>query len=275
MTEPPEQALDRLTRLLGEREGGVLVAMSGGVDSCTLAWVADRAPGRALAVTVDAESSADREVEAARAFAREHELDHRVVEHSELDDEDYRRNAPDRCYHCRDGLVDRLQEVAEEAGLEHVAMGYLPDDEADHTPGRVAARQRGAWFPYVDAGIDKDQVRDLAEHAGLDLADRPSNACLSSRIPWGEEVTEAKLERIEAGERAVREIAGVEQVRVRHHGRLARVEVDPEERQRLLACADEVHEALREVGFTWVALDLAGYRTGALNEALQDRAREA
>lgn len=265
-----ETPLEALTEAFEQRDGGVLVAMSGGVDSCTLAWIADRADTRALAVTVDAESSADREVEAARAFAREHGLAHRVVEHRELDDPDYVANKPDRCYHCRDGLTDRLEALAEEEDLENLAMGYVPDDRHGHTPGRVAARQSGAWFPFVEVGVGKDQVRRLAERIGLDVAERPSNACLSSRIPYGEPVTEAKLEQIEAAEAAVRGIVGVEQVRVRHHGSVARVEVAPDERKALLDHADAVHEALREVGFTWVAMDLIGYRTGALNEALDD-----
>lgn len=262
--------LTRLRETLATREGGVLVAMSGGVDSCTLARVADRTIEDVLAVTVDAESSSDQELEAALAFADAHDLAHRVVEHSELTDPEYVKNAPDRCYHCRDGMTDTLAEVAEEEGLEHVALGYLPDDAMDHTPGRTAAEQSGAWFPFVEADIGKEDVRQIADELGLEVADRPSNACLSSRIPYGRKVTGEKLERVEAAERAVREETGVDQVRVRHHGDVARIEVAPEARQALLENAEPVHERLEELGFTWVSMDLLGYRTGALNEGLAD-----
>lgn len=262
---------ERLLELFRRRGGGVLVAMSGGVDSCTLAALAREALGdEVLAVTLDAESSARREVEDARAFAREHGIPHEVVDHSELADPDYRANRPDRCYHCRDGMTDRLDEVAAEAGLDHVAMGYTPEDRDRHTPGRRAAREAGAWFPYVQADVGEDEVRALAEAMGLEVADRPSNACLSSRIPYGSEVTEDKLDEVERAERAVREVAGVEQVRVRHHDDVARIEVPPGDRERLLAHAGPVSQRLEAIGFTFVAMDLLGYRTGAMNEALDD-----
>lgn len=267
-----DDARRRLHALLADRaDGGVLVAMSGGVDSCTLAAIAHEALGDdMLAVTLDAESNARRELEDAIAFAEEHGLPHTVVEHSELADPEYRENRPDRCYHCRDGMTDALDEVADREGIEHVAMGYLPDDQLDHTPGRRAARQAGAWFPYVEADVDKDQVRRIADAMGLEVADRPSNACLSSRIPYGTEVTEDKLDEVEQAERAVREAVGVEQVRVRHHGDVARVEVLPDQREALLENAEEVTGRLREVGFAFVAMDLLGYRTGALNEAVDE-----
>lgn len=273
MSQPvqADATIGRLRRLLDARVGeeGLLVAMSGGVDSCTLAWVAHDVLGDGmLAVTLDAESSADAEVDAAVRFAREHGIPHRVVEHSELSDPDYVENTPLRCYHCRDGMTDALAEIADDEGLEHVAMGYLPDDAMDHTPGRVAAAESGAWFPYVDAGLDKAAVRALAEEIGLDVADRPSNACLSSRIPYGSEVTREKLAQVEAAERIVREALGVEQVRVRHHGDVARIEVAPEHREAMLAEAETITAEIEALGFTWVAMDLLGYRTGAMNEVL-------
>jgi uncharacterized protein len=272
MTQAATEARGRLEAELEQRgSGGVLVAMSGGVDSCTLAALAHEVLGDAmLAVTVDAESNAQRELEDACRFAEEQGLPHRVVEHSELADPDYRENTPMRCYHCREGMVTKLTALAEREDLAHVAMGYVPDDRMDHTPGRRAAKDHGAWFPYVDADVAKDEVRQLAEAMGLPVADRPSNACLSSRVPYGSEVTGEKLEQIEAAERAVREATGIEQVRVRHHGEVARIEVPPRQRERLLDHDEAISEELATIGFTFVSVDLAGYRTGAMNEALDE-----
>lgn len=269
----PDETLEtrrRLTHRLQQRaSGGVLVAMSGGVDSCTLAAIAHQALGeRMLAVTLDAESNAARELEDALAFAEEQGIPHRVVEHSELADPAYRENTPARCYHCREGMMERLQVVADEESLEHVAMGYVPDDRLDHTPGRRAAREAGAWFPYVEADVDKDRVRAIADAMELPVADRPSNACLSSRVPYGSEVTAEKLSAVEQAEATVRDIAGVEQARVRHHDEVARIEVPPEQRERVLDHAEQITAELKEIGFTFVAVDLLGYRTGAMNEAL-------
>lgn len=268
--QAPSTALERLRAELASAEGGVLVAMSGGVDSCTLAAVAHDVLGdRMQAVTLDAESSASHETEAACSFAQAHAIPHRVVEHSELDDPDYVRNDPLRCYVCREGMTSRLEEIVEDEGLDCYAMGYLPDDRLDHTPGRVAARQAGAWFPYVEAGVSKDEVRAIADELGLEVADRPSNACLSSRIQYGQEVTREKLEQIETAEAIVRERAGVDQVRVRHHGEVARIEVPPDEREALLEVAGPVSAAIEALGFTWVSMDLRGYRTGSMNESIE------
>lgn len=273
MTMPETQpaGLDRLRNVLDQaRSEGILVAMSGGVDSCTLAAVAFQVLGEEamLAVTLDAESNAQRELEDARAFAAAEGIPHRVVDHTELADPAYRENTPMRCYHCRDGMTDRLEAVADEEDLGRIGMGYLPDDAMQHTPGRRAAREAEAWFPYVEAGVDKQAVRGIAEHLSLSVADRPSNACLSSRIPYGSEVTGRKLEQVERAEEAVRSVTGVEQVRVRHHGDVARVEVLPQQRRCLLDHAEEVTARLEDVGFTYVSMDLRGYRTGAMNEAL-------
>lgn len=264
-----QRVREEISTAKGER---VLVAMSGGVDSCTLAWLlADElGRGNVLAVTMDAESNAREELEAALGFASEHGVPHRVVEHSELDDPEYVANQPDRCYHCRDGLTDALEGIATEEGFDRVAMGYLEASEEGHAPGRVAAEQSGAWFPWAEASVDKQGVRRIAESLGLDVAERASNACLSSRIPYGSEVTGEKLRQVEEAERVVRKITGVDQVRVRHHGDVARIEVPPRERGRVLKEEGTVTRALKEIGFTWVSLDLAGYRRGSMNEAWKD-----
>ncbi len=253
----------------GER---VLVAMSGGVDSCTLAGVLVDELGRkaVLAVTLDAESSAREEVQSAERFAREEGIPHRVVEHSELEDPAYVANRPDRCFHCRDGLMDALGRIQREEGFDRVAMGYLSAGEEGHAPGRVAAEQSGAWFPWSQAGVDKRGVRRVAKALGYDVAGRASNACLSSRIPYGSRVTREKLEEVEEAERVVRDLVGVETVRVRHHGEVARIEVQPGQRGRVVERGEEVSRALKEVGFTWVSLDVAGYRRGSMNESWQE-----
>ncbi|MDX1612345.1 MAG: ATP-dependent sacrificial sulfur transferase LarE, partial [Candidatus Thermoplasmatota archaeon] len=250
-------------------EEGVLVAMSAGVDSCTLAYVAHRLLGEAArAVTLLAESTSQEEVDLARAFAQAHDLPHQVVEHSELADPDYVQNDGLRCYHCRKNMGTQLHETREALGLGHVVMGVVPDDYGEHRPGLQAAKEAGIRFPYVEAGITKQEVRELARSLGLEVANRPANACLSSRIAYGLEVTRERLDQVEAAERIVRELAGVGQVRVRHHDELARIEVWPQEREKVLAKAARIEEELCSLGFTYVTLDLLGYRSGSMNRLL-------
>ncbi len=265
----PADARSRLASLLTERRDGLLVAMSGGVDSCTLAYLAQEVLGdEMLAVTLDAESTARVEIDVARRFAETHGLQHRIVDHAELADPDYVKNDPLRCYHCRKTMGTQLQGVAEAEGLGTIAMGVVTDDYGEHRPGLRAAKEAGIWFPYVEAGISKRVVRDLADGLGLEVADRPSNACLSSRIAYGLEVTEERLRQVEDAEQAIRDLVGVRQVRVRHHGKVARIEVAPEVREEVLAEAESVTRALKDTGFSFVSLDLLGYRTGSMNAVL-------
>lgn len=265
------QARSRLEALLAERQDGLIVAMSGGVDSCTLAYLAQATLGdKALAVTLDAESTARVEIDTARRFAETHGLRHRLVDHSELSDPDYVKNDPLRCYHCRKTMGTELNALAEAEGFGTIAMGVVTDDYGEHRPGLRAAKEAGIWFPYVEAGISKATVRDLAAELGLEVADRPSNACLSSRIAYGLEVTEERLRQVEAAEQAVRDLTGADQVRVRHHGKIARIEVAPDRREDVLAKAEAITAALKEVGFSFVSMDLIGYRTGSMNAVLQE-----
>lgn len=251
-----------------ETKGTVLVALSGGVDSSTLAAVAHRALGDdAVAVTFRTETVPKRDLDDARAIAAGLGIDHRIVAYSELASPEYRTNDPDRCYHCRRMLADQLEAVQEDVGAAHAAAGILPGDLDDHSPGIAALREAGVWFPYVELGLTKDRVRRIAAELDLAVSDKPTDACLSSRIPYGEPVTEDKLQQVRDAERALRDL-GFSGLRVRHHGDLARIEVRPHDRDRLLDHAREVTRRLREAGFTWVSMDLVGYRTGAMNESL-------
>jgi uncharacterized protein len=253
------------------RAGSVLVAYSGGVDSAYLAWAAHRALGeRALAVTAQSPSYPRSHREMALRVAAHAGFAHRFVDTGEMERPDYRRNPTDRCYHCKTELFEVLEALRGELGFAAVAYGINLDDRGDFRPGHRAAAEHRVLSPLLDAGLTKAQIRALAREADLPCADLPASACLSSRIPYGMEVTPGKLEQIDRAEDALRAL-GFEQVRVRHHGDLARVEIAAAEMRRALdpAAAAAISKALHEQGFRWVALDLDGYRTGALNEVLQ------
>jgi uncharacterized protein len=252
------------------RAGRVIVAFSGGVDSSYLAWAAQRALGDgALAVTaVSASYPASHRAMAERIVA-EFGLRHRFVETHELDNPDYRANRPDRCYHCKSELFSVLDGVVSELGFDAVAYGLNQDDTGDFRPGHRAALEHAVLSPLLDAALGKAEIRALSRAAGLPTAELPASACLSSRLPYGTEVTPERLRQVEEGEAALHAL-GFRQVRLRHHGPLARVEVDPAELPRALepAMAARIAAAIRPLGFRYVCLDLEGYRTGALNEVL-------
>jgi uncharacterized protein len=252
------------------RRGSVLVAFSGGVDSgvvCRLALEAVAA--RALAVTAVAESLPRRELEAARRFAEEVGIRHRIVRYSELANEAYSQNPRDRCYFCRKDLARALWPIAREEGISTIADGVLASDLGDWRPGIRAMDEEGFWHPLVDHHVDKKQVRQLARWLGLSFHDKPSMACLSSRIPYGEVITVEKLRQIEEAEDILQSM-GFCQFRVRHHGAVARVEVAPGEISRLLedSLRRDIARRLRALGFRYVAVDLEGYRTGSMDEEL-------
>jgi uncharacterized protein len=253
------------------REQSVIVAYSGGADSAYLAWAAHRALGpRALAVTADSPSYPRSHREMTARVAKLVGFEHRIVHTREAENPDYARNAPDRCYFCKTELFDVLERLRGELGMGAVAYGINADDTSDFRPGQRAAEEHRVLSPLLDAGLGKDEVRALSRAAGLPTADLPASACLSSRIPYGQEVTPEKLRQIDAAEDALRAL-GFRQVRVRHHGALARVELAADELARALdpAAARAISRAVHEQGFRWVALDLDGYRTGSLNEILQ------
>jgi uncharacterized protein len=250
--------------------GRVIVAFSGGVDSSYLAYAAHRALGAdALAVTALSASYPQTHRDAAESVVAATGLAHRFVETHELESADYRANRPDRCYHCKSALFEVLGRLRDQLGFGAVAYGVNTDDRGDFRPGHRAADERGVLSPFLDALLSKEEIRALARAAGLPTADLPASACLASRLPYGTEVTPARLAQVEQGEAALRAL-GFRQLRVRHHGMLARVEIDPAELARALdpEMARRISAALKPLGFRFVALDLDGYRTGALNEVL-------
>jgi uncharacterized protein len=249
----------------------LIVAYSGGVDSAFLALAATRALGpRALCVTADSPSYPARHRAMALDIARRFGLQHEIIRTGELERPEYRANAPDRCYHCKDELYARLKALARVRGIEAVADGNNADDRADYRPGRAAAREHGVISPLDEAGLTKADIRLLSQEAGLPTWDEPASACLSSRIPYHSEVTETKLRAIEQAEDAMRAL-GFRVVRVRHHDTIARLELGRDEMVRALEpeTAAAIDRALRMLGFRYVTLDLRGYRLGSLNEGIQ------
>ena len=256
--------LDRARAIVRDLDS-VLVAFSGGVDSTLLLKLAlDELGDRAVAVLASSPAYPESEQDEARAMARS--LGARLVEVDthELELEAYTRNNSDRCFHCKEELFETLEPIRVELGLQHLAYGATADDAGDHRPGHGSAVRRGVRFPLLEAGMAKAEIRAAARQLGLANWNKASFACLSSRIPHGTEVTIPALRRIEAAEHAIK-LLGLRQVRVRDHGDVARIEVEPQEMSRLLANRERVVQALQDAGYKFVSLDLEGYSTGSLN----------
>ena len=215
--------------------GSVIVAYSGGADSAYLAWAAHQALGdQAIAITADSASFPESHKRDAEEFAREQGFRHEYIETREFENPDYVKNGPDRCFHCKDELFARLDEVARERGIAHVIYGVNVDDLGDYRPGQSAAKIHQVKAPLVEAGLTKAEIRELSQRAGLKTWDRPASACLSSRIPYGTPVTIENVKTVERGEEAIKAL-GFRQFRVRFHGDLVRIEIAPEELERALA----------------------------------------
>jgi uncharacterized protein len=252
--------------------GGGVVALSGGVDSAlVLALASSEWPeGRCVAVTSRSESLAPRELADARAQAERARVEHVLLPGSELDLPSFRRNAPDRCYHCKDTLYGAAHAEADRRGLRWVLDGTNADDLGDHRPGRAAARERGVRSPLLEAGLTKPWVRALARRLDLPWWDKPADACLSSRFPYGTEITGPALRRVADAESVLKDL-GFRVVRVRVHDPVARVEVPLADVPALLApgVRERVVEGLKALGFLYVTLDVEGFRSGSMNEGLR------
>ena len=261
-----EQALfENLRRM--ER---AIVAFSGGADSAYLAWAAKRVlDDNALAVTADSASFPESHKRDAEAFVRRFGIAHEYVETREFDNPAYVKNGPDRCFHCKDELFRRLEELARGRDYAHIVYGVNLDDLGDYRPGQNAAQHHLVTAPLADAGLTKAEIRELSRLAGLPTWNRPASACLSSRIPYGTPVTIQNVKTVEAGEEQIKAL-GFRQFRVRFHGEIVRIEIAPEEIPRALTVemAQRFTEIFRQLGFRYVTLDLEGYRQGSLNEVL-------
>src|SRR5882724_6132927 len=246
----------------------VIVAFSGGTDSAYLAWAANRALGpNAVAITADSASLPESHKRDLELFVAQFGIAHEYIQTREFENPDYLRNAPDRCFHCKDELFTRLDEVGRERGNPRIVYGVNVDDLGDYRPGQNAAKQHKVDSPLADAGLTKAEIRELSRLAGLPTWDRPASACLSSRIPYGTPVTIEIVKTVETGEEEIKAL-GFRQFRVRFHGEIVRLEIAREEMPRALTMemAEAFTRLFKSLGFKYVALDLEGYRQGSLNE---------
>src|ERR1035437_1492075 len=269
----PASLLDKQERLFTNLRSmdRLIVAFSGGTDSAYLAWAANRVLGRnAVAITADSASLPASHKRDAEAFVERFGILHEYVRTTEFENPDYARNDPNRCFHCKDELFTRLEQVGRARGYEHVIYGVNQDDLGDYRPGQNAAKQHQVAAPLADAGLTKAEIRELSRLADLPTWDRPASACLSSRIPYGTPVTIETVKTVEAGEESIKAL-GFRQFRVRFHGEVVRIEIAREEMERALTMemAQRFTSIFKSLGFKYVSLDLEGYRQGSLNEVLK------
>lgn len=275
MNDTEQEVHDKLEKLKTYLQslGRVAVAFSSGVDSTFLLKVAqDVLGGSVIAVTAKPHSFPSRELEETKAFCRERGIRHYIVELNELEIDGFSQNPPDRCYRCKKELFGRMKKIAQEQNIPYVAEGSNMDDNGDYRPGMAAVSELGIKSPLREAGLYKAEIRRLSKEMGLPTWEKPSFACLSSRFAYGESITEEKLAMVERAEQTLFE-KGFRQARVRIHDRMARIEVLPEELGRLIenGTREEIVSALKSYGFTYISMDLEGYRTGSMNETLQEK----
>lgn len=269
---PPMSVNDKMqsiTEALKER-GSALVAFSGGVDSSVLAALAYRALGnRAVAVTADSPTLAPGELECAKKVAKEIGIEHIIITYDELNEPEFAKNPADRCYYCKKGLVRELMKLAEERGINTIIEGTNLSDLKGHRPGRRAVTEGGIYNPFIEFGVAKEEVREMARELGLSVTDKPSMACLSSRIPYGQAITHEALERVGKAEAYLQSL-GFNVVRVRDHNGIARIEIMPDEMARFLGMREAVASRLKKLGFSYITLDLMGFRSGSMDEILPE-----
>ena len=270
-TERAERDYRKLIEYLSGLDG-VAVAFSGGVDSTLLAKAAFDALGeRAIAVTARSSTYPEEEFDASVEIAGEIGIEQVTIDTKEMEDPRFLANPPDRCYYCKNELIHAVREIARERGLAEIAEGTTSDDDTDYRPGSRASAELGALKPLKELGFGKSDVREMLDMLGLPNWQKPATACLASRLPYHSEITPDKLRAIEEAEKFIRGF-GISNLRVRHHGSVARIEVDKADFKRMLdeKLREQIYNGLRDLGFQFVALDLIGYRTGSLNEELED-----
>jgi len=269
-----DEKYEKLRRFIHEKgRDGVIIALSGGVDSSTLVAICHDVLGeRAVAVTAKSSTYPPEEMDEAKRVTKEIGIKHYIVETDELSNEDFIRNPENRCYYCKKELLDCLQDLAQRLRFKAIFEGTNFSDLSGHRPGFKAIKERENVFsPWAENEFTKEEIRTLAQRFGLSVHDKPPLACLASRIPFGERITQERLNRVERAEQLIKKISGVRQLRVRDHNGLARIEVGRDERNLLfnVGTMDKIAEELKQLGFKFVTMDLEGYRTGSMTATIK------